>query len=305
MKGKLPKLLTLAGSAALVATITASQFTETSHLPPVSDEDYGDHIRDISVDALVESPILTGTVNQGETILIPRTFVRDLPEGLTTEQNAERKKSAFENVLLPLILRANERIILERTHIKHLQDKMKRIENIGARDRNWLESLCKRYRVTMPEGKPTDALFEKLLTRVDIIPPSLALGQAAIESGWGTSYFAQEGNALFGEWVWDKNAPGIVPKRRAEGKTHRIRAFKYLFDSVDSYMLNLNRNRAYSELRARRLELRKQNKPVQGSALAPTLLRYSERGQDYVDDLLGLMRFNEYYRFDAARLENV
>lgn len=304
MKGKLPKLLTLVGSAAVVASIAATQFIETSHLPPIEDEDYEDHIRKISVDALVKEPLVADN-SQGRTILVPRTFVKDLPEGLTTEQNSERKKSAFESILLPLVLRANERIILERTHIMHLQDKMKRIENIGARDHNWLKSICKRYRLTVPEGKPTDSLFENLLARVDVVPASLALGQAAIESGWGTSYFAQKGNALFGEWVWDESAPGIVPKRREDGKTHRIRAFRYLFDSVDSYMLNLNRNSAYRDLRARRLALRQQGLPITGADLAPTLLKYSERGQDYVDDLLGLMRFNEYFRFDSARLETV
>jgi len=304
VKGKLPKLLTLVGSAAVVASIAATQFIETSHLPPIEDEDYGDHIRKISVDALVKEPLVADN-SQGRTILVPRTFIKDLPEGLTTEQNSERKKSAFENILLPLVLRANERIILERTHIMHLQDKMKRIENIGARDHNWLKSICKRYRLTVPEGKPTDSLFENLLARVDVVPASLALGQAAIESGWGTSYFAQKGNALYGEWVWDESAPGIVPKRREDGKTHRIRAFRYLFDSVDSYMLNLNRNRAYRDLRARRLALRQQGLPITGADLAPTLLKYSERGQDYVDDLLGLMRFNEYFRFDSARLETV
>ena len=141
----------------------------------------------------------------------------------------------------------------------------------------------------------------ELIKRVDIIPVSLALAQAAEESGWGTSRFTREGNAMFGQWTTAKGE-GLVPLDRDENKTHKVRAFKSLFHSARAYALNLNTHRAYQSLRSMRLRLRKKGAPISGHILAESLLSYSERGEDYVKALRALMTINKLKYFDEAVL---
>lgn len=132
-----------------------------------------------------------------------------------------------------------------------------------------------------------------------MIPPGLALGQAAYESGYGTSRFAVEGNALFGQWTF--GGEGLVPeKQRSKLGDHRIAAFDWPFDSVRGYFINLSSHPAYEELRRLRAELKAAGKPVTSLALADGLIRYSERGQEYVDTLKGIIRVNELDIADDA-----
>jgi len=135
----------------------------------------------------------------------------------------------------------------------------------------------KRYRVT-------DGGITALLERIDVIPTSLILAQSAEESGWGTSRFVRQGNALFGQWAWGDDE-GIVPKGREEGKTHVIKAFGSLMDSVRAYARNINSHPAYQSLRERRAALRADGQMITGWELAETLTKYSERGAEYVDSI--------------------
>jgi uncharacterized FlgJ-related protein len=136
--------------------------------------------------------------------------------------------------------------------------------------------------------------------RVDIIPPSLALAQAAEESGWGTSRFADVGNALFGQWTWSE---GIAPLEQREGKgDYRIAKFDSPLDSVRAYMLNLNTHAAYRSLRERRREMRVRGDQLSGWELAETLTSYSERGAAYVETLHTIMRVNRLAATDSAYL---
>lgn len=145
------------------------------------------------------------------------------------------------------------------------------------------------------------AAYDELLARLDIVPVSLALAQAAEESGWGTSRFAAEGNALFGQWAWGENA--IRPQNQREGLgDYGIAAFETPLESVRAYMHNLNTHPAYAELRARRAEMRRDDETLSGWELANTLTRYSERGQDYVDTLHTIMRVNRLADTDSAYL---
>jgi len=231
---------------------------------------------------------------------VPRTFLTKLPDNLPDLVDAKRRKQLFVSAMLPIILRANELIIADRGRLLAIKDRLETGEPEGKRQRIWLEQLAKRHRVKLDKPASVEQI-DQLLFKVDIIPPSLALAQAAMESGWGTSYFAQEGNALFGEWVWGDDA-GILPRARDEGKTHRIKSFEYLLDSVRSYMTNLNRHRSYSDLRDRRAELRTHNLVVTGSALAPALVDYSERGAEYVSDIISIIDFNDLDGLDSASL---
>ena len=141
----------------------------------------------------------------------------------------------------------------------------------------------------------------ELRKRVDIVPLSLALSQTAEESGWGTSRFAVEGNALFGQWTWGGGMKPKEQRTRTRGD-HGVAAFESPLESVTSYMLNLNTHHTYESLRDRRAELRANNQPVTGNELAGTLTRYSERGGAYVDTLRSIMRVNNLAPADGAYL---
>lgn len=231
---------------------------------------------------------------------VPRVFLTRLPEDLPDLRDANNKKRLFTSAMLPLILRANELILSDRARLRALKHKLEEQQNLKRAERVWLKDMARKYRLKRRSGFRTQDI-DVLLYRVDIIPPSLALAQAAMESGWGTSRFAQLGNALFGEWMWGEGE-GILPEDREEGKTHKIKKFEYLLDSVSSYMTNLNRHRSYEGLRRRRAELRELNLPVTGAALAPALVSYSERGADYVSDILSIINYNDLDGLDSAQL---
>jgi Bax protein len=184
----------------------------------------------------------------------------------------------------------------------NIRDKMERGESLRSSERKWLQEKARQYKIRRSGSQMTLEEVDLLIFRADVIPPSLALAQAAMESGWGTSRFAQDGNALFGEWVWGEDAEGLTPLGRDEGKNHKVKSFDYLLDSVMSYMTNLNRHPTYRDLRLRRAELRKHNLVVTGAALAPALVNYSERGAEYVSDILTIINFNGLDGLDSAQL---
>lgn len=208
-----------------------------------------------------------------------------VPDFRAWEAGAERKDRFFE-FMRPLIREENARILERRERLQSLaaQDQM------GWFDRRWLRGLAEEYGLD-PEGTETDALIERLLMRVDIVPVSLALAQAAKESGWGTSRFAREGNNLFGQWCYEPGC-GLVPRARGEGRSHEVRVFDSPRDSVASYLRNINTHRGYRELRQARARLRESGRPLSGLLLAEQLHRYSERGQAYVEEIKGLIRYN-------------
>ena len=148
-----------------------------------------------------------------------------------------------------------------------------RIDFISRDDAKWLSSKMKEYKLK-------EYSIEKLLQKVDKIPVSLALAQAAIESGWGTSRFAIEGNALFGQYIWDQNKDGIVPENRDLGENYKIKSFNTLSDSVSSYMKNLNTNHHYAEFRINRYIMRNNNLPLNGVTLSNYCLLYTSDAAD-------------------------
>lgn len=227
---------------------------------------------------------------------VPRLFLTSVPTDITELTDAEQRKSLFLRAMLPLVLKVNEEIAADRTRLQGLIAAQQNGKALNATDRRWVETKSREYGLKTPD-------MRKLLPRMDVIPPSLALAQAAEESGWGTSRFARQGNALFGQWTTEGDN-GIVPLNREDGKTHVIKAFPNLLTAVRAYARNLNTHRAYAEFRTRRASLRAADKPLDGTVLARTLLRYSERGQDYVDTLHTIMRVNALPSFDTAALQH-
>ena len=192
------------------------------------------------------------------------------------------------------VLQVNDEIGADRRRLLDLHTRARNGKYLPAVDRLWLIVLAERYKVKRGDLK-------RLLKRVDIMPTSMALAQAAEESGWGTSRFSREGNAIFGEWTFS-GSEGLVPLEREAGKTHKVRAFRSLLDSVRSYARNLNTHRAYRKLRTLRQRMRRDGTPIRGRRLIETLTSYSERGMDYVKDLRAIMSVNKLDGLDAAKL---
>jgi Bax protein len=226
---------------------------------------------------------------------VPPVFLDEIPYNLDDLKDIDRRKALFFQSLLPHVLRLNEEILETRTRLMALKSKREMGNALNSDEIIWLKALANKY------DSNSDDITD-LVKRVDIVPPSLALAQAAEESGWGTSRFVREGNALFGQWTFDPKDKGIVPKGREEGKTHRIKAFDTIGGSLSDYMHNLNTHNAYKELREVRYQLRQNREGLNGLDLANTLLHYSERGEDYVSTLLIIIEQNNLLDFDETDL---
>jgi len=227
---------------------------------------------------------------------VPPLLVRRLPSGMEALE-VERRKALFFRTLLPLVLLENHRLRSDRKFLKEALAQPPARWRPETRDR--LAELMARYRV---QGDSTDpAVQERLLRRVDEVPPALALAQAANESGWGTSRFAREANNLFGVWTWDERK-GLMPRARAEGATHYVRVYPDLQAAVRAYLHTLNVVEAYRTLRQRRLEMRRTGAPLDSLLLAGALERYSARGADYVAELRAMIRGNGLDRLPRLHL---
>ncbi|MHA1600989.1 MAG: glucosaminidase domain-containing protein [Alphaproteobacteria bacterium] len=227
---------------------------------------------------------------------VPRIFLPRIPKDWRGLVQADKRKQAFVILVLPLVLQANEHVYAARQRLLDLAVQKKKGKAPSAPDQEWLQALAKSY------GTKSDDLKE-LVLRVDIIPPSLALAQAAIESGWGTSRFTTEGNALFGQWTMDE-AKAMVPSGRDQGATYGIRRYPTLAESVASYFRNLNSHGAYAKFRKRRAALRAKGKALNGVELAKYLESYSARGADYVQSVQKVITANRYAPLDEARLQS-
>lgn len=220
---------------------------------------------------------------------MPGWRVAPLPDFTQYPAGTERKE-AFFGFLFPRIALANLEILRQREGVRALQHQ----ETLSEEQKQWLKGHALRLRVPMDD----DAFFEKLLSRLDIIPPSLVMAQAANESAWGTSRFATLGNNLFGQWCFTPGC-GIVPGQRTEGRSHEVAAFKHPYASIRSYLTNLNRHSAYKPLRDLRARKRQRNEFADGNYLAAGLERYSERGNEYVREIRSMIDFNELDAYDA------
>lgn len=231
---------------------------------------------------------------------VPRVFVDSVPASLDDIREVDERKALFFRSVLPLVLQVNQGILKDRAKLEGLRERKRAGDAFTAAERLWLIVMAERYGLQTGDETLDPVNLDALLRRVDIIPPSLALAQAAKESGWGRSRFAREGNALFGQWTW--TGDGLVPEKRKKGKKHRVRAFDDLMASVRAYVRNLNSHRAYKEFRTKRAAMRARGDTIDGHALAETLHRYSELGHEYTERLQSMIDFNDLKRLDDARL---
>ena len=228
----------------------------------------------------------TGQVNL---VIIPLKFARHIP-AKHFELTGDAQKQSFIKLVLPLILAANDELLQRREAVK---------ASVQANDRNKLDQWAVLYRIDSEHFDDFE-LAERLLRRVDTIPVALALAQAAVESGWGTSRFAQQGNALFGQWAWTESA-GMRPLA-ASNERAVVRSFGSLLESVRAYMHNLNTHQNYKRFRDARYRLKPQTEAVKASRLATYLDSYAEIGQAYVKKLLAVMSSNNFDQYAQAKL---
>ena len=215
-------------------------------------------------------------------------YISVLPTELNSIENTKEKKDLFIKIVLPLILEENKKIISNRNKLFRILGKIKN----SNKEKRWLSSKFKEYEVK-------DRDLSELKIRMDIIPVSLAIAQAAKETGWGTSRFALEGNALFGQWTYSEN--GMEPYDNATGD-HRVMKFNILQASVKAYKRNLNTHRVYKKFRLARAELREKGEPINSLILVKFLDKYAETGDQYVDVLQKIIKQNSLMDFDQAKL---
>lgn len=209
------------------------------------------------------------------------------PPDFAAIEDVDARKERFFEFLLPAVAYVNAEVRarrerLQRTEARADDDRMTRA------DRAWIERMATRYWV---EGEPLPRQLELLDHRIDVVPPALALAQAAIESGWGRSRFAREGNNLFGEWCFEPGC-GIVPDQRPRDASYEVRSFPTVLHSVRSYVRNLNTHPAYGGLRKLRHQARQAGREPRAVELAAGLARYSERGMAYVEEVRTVIRSN-------------
>ncbi len=220
----------------------------------------------------------------------PVVEVRSIPEpDFTNYAAVDRKKDAFFKFFTPLVQTSNRNTLRDRDKLIALMDGV-RADTIALADRDWLIRLGEQYGVPV-DGVPLVEIAEKLLTRLHEVPLSLALAQAAKESGWGTSRFAVEANNYFGQQCFIEGC-GMVPAHRRRGSSHEIAVFSSAQQSVDAYVLNLNRHRRYARFRALRAAAVAAGERLKGTQLSAGLLGYSVRGDAYVRELNALIKYN-------------
>lgn len=207
------------------------------------------------------------------------------------------RKQAFYDYLLPKVYKSNQQIMRERQWLLMLRHKVLEDQPLTDQELDALAKFEARYRTN---GKGNIAArVGKLLERVDVVPASLVVAQAANESAWGTSRFAREANNFFGIWCFYEGC-GIKPSQRREDMSHEVAAFPTVEEGVRYYMRTINTHRAYDELREMRAASRRHNQSFAGEQLAVGLVNYSERGTDYVKEIQSMIRQNRLHRFSRA-----
>ena len=236
--------------------------------------------------------------------LVAPIFIWRLPKDLIGIKKVNYRKKTFITLLLPLLIRHNIAITQKRSSLKILIEKP--ILSLSIDEQNWLVKTALYYKIfdkNIPKPIITKEILEELLNRIDIIPVSLALAQSSLETGWGTSRFSIDGNALFGQWTWKTNK-GIRPKQRAPGTKHSVLRFSQLAESIEDYTHNLNSSSHYRSLRSKRSALRKAGYPtdIWSQNLVDELKKYSSDSEHYISTIKAIIRENRLTDFDNYSL---
>jgi Bax protein len=218
------------------------------------------------------------------------------------------KKITFVRAILPHVLDVNRRILAEREVLQQISGRIRKGLPLRQAEAAYVREMAVRYRTpedtlarlaTRPAG-----VVDELLRRVDVIPPSLVLAQAALESAWGASRFVLEGNNLFGQLIFTVEK-GMAPAGLTQGTPFALARFETLTDAVEAYARNLNSLGAYRGFRELRADMRAKDGLMDSDRLAEGLTSYSERGESYVEDVKSLIRYNRFKKYDASRLVDV
>jgi len=213
-----------------------------------------------------------------------------LPKSYYKIKTIKEQKQVFFDTLYPMIKHANKKVLKDRDFIKRYfhsglfgfrQDGLALIELLKIRKRYNIKDLYD---------------YEQYLLQVDIVPVSIVLAQAALESGWGKSRFIKQANNIFGQWTW--TGKGLVPKSRDEGAKHKIKIFNSLEDSISGYLINLNKGWAYEDFRKQRNFLRSNNLKLEGLKLYKTLINYSQLKEEYTRRLKHMIIKNNLEKYD-------
>ena len=239
-------------------------------------------------------PLNTLIIEQGYETANISSFNIDFADTFNLE-NFSSSKQDFIKTLLPLISYENQKILLERKNLYNIQKALVNDKTLTNRDLNYLKKIAKKYNININNKHKID-LVNQLLIFVDIIPNSIVLAQAANESGWGTSRFAKEYNALFGEYTYDFSK-GVIPLKREEGKRHLVKAFSSYDNSVESYFKNINTHYAYEKFRLTRKLMRDKNIFSNINLLVERLNTYAE-DDSYVETISSIIESNKLYQFD-------
>ena len=224
-----------------------------------------------------------------DTKLVKPIDIGLLPKEINKIESTKKRKEMFIKIVLPLIVKENNKIRIDRKRLFAILSKNSNTDI----EKKWLEKKYKQYGV-----RQNDLLTLKI--RMDEIPVSLAIAQAAKETGWGTSRFALKGNALFGQWTW--SGEGLKPKKAKKGEEHKVMKFYSLQLSVRAYLRNLNTHSSYKNLRKTRTDLRNKEKPLDSLILSKHLDKYAETGSKYIEVLQKIIEQNNLKDFDEARL---
>lgn len=244
-------------------------------------------------EALTKTPVYPKTTVNIQPLV---TRFPPLPD-FNSYKQTENRKAAFFDYLTPIIEYQNEKILKDRGRLGSILKVIVNGEILSDEDIKWLYRLADKYEVDWKDNDP-GAVVIKLARRVDIIPVSLALVQAAKESSWGRSRYAVQANNLFGQWCYDQGC-GVIPGNRSPGAVHEVKKFKSVSDATRSYLRNLNTHPQYEALRQIREQLRLRHKPITGKALADGLLFYSERRQTYINEVK--LMIQQYSFFQERR----
>lgn len=266
--------LARAGLIAALAAFTYTAFAQYRQNPTLND--------------------LSGLVSE---IVEEEIVVSELPD-FESYGDTETRKEAFFSYLNTFVEAENKKIAETRAILQPMWEVVRLGQRLSDVEYATLLDVAEEYRLDVAELSDRQVMRE-LMKRVDVIPTSLVLAQAATESAWGTSRFAREGNNIFGQWCFDEGC-GLVPNRRGQNATHEVRAFSSVQASISAYFRNLNTNHSYEDMREMRAQMRVQGRSLDSMVLARGLTRYSERGMAYVHEVQDIIRINRLNALDKS-----
>ena len=217
--------------------------------------------------------------------------------------DVSQKKQRFFEYLMPHIHKANQTVLRDRANLLSIETRLIADQALATEDRATVQRLSAHYKLKRLATTDDLTTIKSLLSRIDVLPLSLVLAQAANESGWGTSRFAVQANNYFGMWCYQKGC-GLAPRQRDPGQNHEVKAFDTVQSNIEAYILNINTHPAYQPLRTLRQTLRELGAPLRGVLLAEGLMAYSSRGKDYIADIQALITANDLDRLPIELVSN-